>query len=181
MLLRTLLHVSRMSDCLCVEKGGWVRGAICCSKWWSFWVVSSEAACLTSCTLGTELLMQVGYLPCPAHSLLCSPLLPHQFWQTGNFTSTLASLAVLWGEEKLPAFLFIAAHHQVHSSLCISALSLLLFSPTRNTERVLCSFIVELSPNLAHCGLDKTCQIFCCCSSSPMRTRWPFLALDKTM
>lgn len=66
MLLRTLLHVSRMSDCLCVEKGGWVRGAICCSKWWSFWVVSSEAACLTSCTLGTELLMQVGLLALPS-------------------------------------------------------------------------------------------------------------------
>lgn len=107
--------------------------------------------------------------PSPAHSFLCPPVPPQQFWQTGNFTSTLASLAsFLNSEEKLAAFLFIVALHQVLSFLCTSALSLLLVLPTRNTERVLC-FTVELSPNLAHCGLDKTCQIFSCCSSPPWR------------
>lgn len=147
----------------------------------SFWVVGSEAACLTSCTLGSELLMWIRLpvlhpLPQLTHSSahLCFPSSSgrQKLHLHPSFSGGLDS------EEKLPAFLFIVALHQVLSSLCTFALSLLLFLPTRNTERVLC-FLVELSPNLAHCGLDKMCQIFSCCRSPPMKTRWPLLALGK--
>lgn len=152
-----------------------------------------------------HLLLQVAKLLCgelrgSLPNLLHPASPPQQFWQTGNIltASSLAPLltcaspavladgklhlhpaflvSLLHSEEKLTV-LFIVAFHQALSLLCISALSLLLVLATRNTELVLC-FTVQLSPSLAHCGLDKICQIFCC-SSSPMKASWPLLALDN--
>jgi len=81
-----------------------------------------------------------------------------------------ASLAVLQSKGKLPAFPSSVALHQALLPFYTSALSLLLFLPTGDVGRVLC-FSVELCPNLACHGLDRTCQVFSCCSSPPMKTR----------
>lgn len=122
--------------------------------------------------------MSCSYFPLPSSSSP-APLLTHQSGQQANFTSSVASLTILHSEGKLPAFLFFpVALHQALPPLCASALCLLLFFPTGDVGRVLC-FDVELCPNLAHCRLDKTCQVLSCCSSPPGKTRWPSLALDK--
>lgn len=103
----------------------------------SLWVVSSEAACLTSCTLGSELLMQVR-LPVLHPLLQLTHSSAHLCFPSSSGRQKLRLHPSFSGgldsEEKLPAFLCILALHQALSSLCTSALSLLLFLPTRITE-----------------------------------------------
>lgn len=155
---------------------------MCCSGG-RCWAVGSAGSLPTLSHPGRGLLVPVGLpvlrppSPAAAHLLLCSPLLPHQCWQQANITSPFAFLSILHSEGKLPAF-FPVAFRQAPPPLCTSALSLLLFFPTRDVGRVLC-FDVEPCPNLAHRGPDETCQVFSCCSFPPVKTRSSSLVLGK--